>query len=603
MTPGNGPGSTTLENDGSRSSVTRRRVRIGAGVLGAVVLVLGIWLAVDVLRVRSALNDAKLQANDLAEALKAEGPGGESAIAGQLGRDVDKARGITGGTVWSLGKHVPLVGADFQVVAEAVDALEEVAEVGVPGLTAMAAERDNSQQAIKDGRIDLSVIRRLAPTVADADRIFTAGRTRFDEIDIDRAHGPVRSALSTVSARLEQAQEVVSKGAAVLERAPDLLGATGTRRYLLVFQNNAEIRSTGGIPGAYAELVAKDGALRIVRQGEGSSTGFFDPPAVPITDDEKALYGTLPGNFWIDANFSPHFPRTAEILRAMYRQKFDRRIDGVVSVDPVALARILQATGPVRINRDVALSSKNVINVLLNAVYTAYPEDDDAQNEFFSKVARKIFDTFVSGRADSATLLEALRAGSQEGRIIVNATNPVEQALFDGTVLSGELPQDTGTVPNLGLYLNDSSAAKLEFYLRRDTQVKAVRCEPGKVQVFEMTTDLESVAPKNVLSLGPGVVGFTEGAKAGHIKMVLSYYAPYGGTVSAVTLDGEQRSVNRKSYLGLTLATVPIDLAPGESHSLTVTIRSGPGQQQDGIFRTTPGVEVKPNNVTVPSAC
>lgn len=603
MTPGNGFEGITTDNDGSRVRVTRRYVLIATAVLGGIVLLLGLWITIDVLRVRAALNDAKDQASDLAEQIETVGPGGEAAIAGQLGRDVTKARRITDGPMWSLGKHLPVFGEDFRVVAEATDAIEEVATVGVPGLTQLATERDNGQLAVKDGRVDLSVIRRLTPVMEDSNKIFTAGRERFAEIDVDRAHGPVQSSLATVQARLDQAQDLISKGTEALRLAPGMLGSSGPRTYLLIFQNNAEIRSTGGIPGAYAELRAVDGALQIKRQGEGSSTGIFNPPAVKITAEEKALYGTLPGNYWVDANFSPHFPRTAEILRAMYQKRFKTRLDGIISVDPVALARILRATGPVQVTKDVALSSENVINVLLNAVYTAYPEDDDAQNEFFSKVARKIFETFISGQADSGELIAELQASTQEGRIIVNASNSKEQSLFEGTRLAGELPADDGATPHLGLYLNDSSASKLEFYLRRNTEVKAVACEPNKVQVFELTTSLKSVAPKDVTDLGPGVVGFTAGAKKGHISMVLSYYAPYGGTVTGMTVDGKERSVNKRTYRGLTLATVPVDLAPGGSQTLTVTVRSGPGQQKDGVFRTTPGVEVTPNNVPVPSAC
>lgn len=603
MTPGNGFEGITIDNDGSRKRVTRRHVLIAAASIGAVVVVLGLWLTIDVLRVRAALNDAKDQASDLAEQVKIVGPGGEGAIASQLARDVTTARKITEGPMWSLGKHLPLVGADFQVVAEAIQAVEEVATDGVPGLTQLATERDNGQLAVDNGRVDLSVIRRLTPTMEESDAIFTAGRTRFAEIDLTGAHGPVRSALAGVQERLDQAQEVISKGAEALRLAPGMLGSDGPRTYLLIVQNNAEIRSTGGIPGAYAELQAVNGSLHIKRQGEGSSTGIFDPPAVKITAEEKALYGTLPGNYWVDANFSPHFPRTAEILRAMYQKRFGQRLDGVISVDPVALARILRATGPVQVTKDVALSSENVINVLLNAVYTAYPEDDDAQNEFFANVARKIFDAFVSGKAEAGELVRELQAGSQEGRIIVNATNSKEQALFTGTQLAGELPADTGATPHLGLYLNDSSASKLEFYLRRHTEVKSVSCEPNKVQVFELRTALESLAPRNVTDLGPGVVGFTAGAEAGHITMVLSYYAPYGGTVTAVTVDGQERSVNKQRYRGLTLATVPVDLPPGGSHTITVTMKSGTGQQKDGVFRTTPGVQVAPNNISIPSAC
>ncbi|WP_354438067.1 DUF4012 domain-containing protein [Marmoricola sp. OAE513] len=583
--------------------MARRYVLAAVGTLGAVVLVLAIWMIVDVLRVRAALNDARTQANDLTEQFKVVGPGGENQIAAQLGRDITKARKITEGPMWSLGEKLPLLGGDFQVVAEAASAIEDVANVGVPGLTKLSTERDNGALSVKDGRVDLSVIRRLTPILQDSDRVFTEGRRKFRAIDLTVAHGPVRSALAKVQDKLFEAQEAVSKGADALERAPEMLGADGPRSYLLVFQNNAELRSTGGIPGAFVELTANNGALIIKRQGEGSSTGFFDPPAVAVTNDEQALYGKLIANYWVDANFTPDFPRTAQILRAMYRSKYKKDLDGVVSLDPVALARILRATGPVQVRPNVALSSENVIGVLLNAVYTEYPEDDDAQNLFFAQAAKKIFEAFTTGSADSGELIKELQASLQEGRVIVNATKPEEQALFAGSKLAGELPVDTGATPNVGLYLNDSSASKLDFYMRRQTTVKATRCDADKVQTFRVTTTMKSEAPRRVTDLGPGVVGFSSGSKKGHMSTVLTWYAPLGGRVTALNIDGRQVSVNRAKHKGLFVATASIDLAPGKRTSIVATIKSGPGQQKDGVFRTTPGVEVTPNYVKIDSAC
>lgn len=603
MTPGNGFEDTTSDNDGPRASVARRYVLTAAAVLGVVVVVLGLWMTIDVLRVRAALADARQQADDLTEQIRTAGPGGEGAIARQLGRDVTRARSITDGTIWSLGTRIPVFGKDFQVVAEAARAVEEVATVGVPGLTELADLRDNGTLGVQDGRVDLTVIRDLTPTVEKSDRIFSTARKEFGQIGIDRAHGPVRSALEGVQDTLDRAQETISKGAEGLRLAPGMLGAAGPRRYLLVVQNNAELRSTGGIPGAYAELEAVNGSISIVRQGEGSGTGIYNPPVGKLTDEEKALWGNLPGSYWVDTNFTPHFPRTAQLLRAMYQKSFDRTLDGVISIDPVALARILRVTGPVQVTRDVALSSENVINVLLNAVYTAYPTDDDAQDEVFAKAARAIFNAFTSGKADPAMLVQELQVATREGRVIVNATAAREQDLFEGSLLAGELSGGTGASPRVGLFLNNSSASKLDFYLRRESEIKAVRCEPNRVQVFEVTTTLQSLAPKNVTSLGPGVVGFLAGSKSGTIGQVLSYYAPTGGSITAMTVDGEQRTVNKSTYLGLNLATIPVKIAPGQSLTVTATIKSGPGQQKDGVFRTTPGVQITPNNVPVPTAC
>jgi hypothetical protein len=604
MTPGNGYEGAKIANDGSRNSVARRYVLIGVAALGAVVLVVSIWIVVDVLRVRAALDDARIQASDLTEQLKTVGPGGELAIASQLENDITHARSIADGPMWSFSMHLPIFGGDFTVISQALDAVEPVASNGLPALVQLSEDRDNGELGIKDGQIDLSVIRKLTPTLEHSSAVFTQARKQFSAIDLRAAHGFVQSAISEVGSKLDQAQAILSKGADAARLAPGMLGADGPRNYLMVFQNNAEIRSTGGIPGAYAEVEAKDGTLIIKRQGEGGGTGYFFPPALALTKQERALYGTLPANFWVDSNFTPNFPRTAEILRAMYRRKFGTHLDGVISVDPVALARVLQATGPVQVTKDIALSSQNVIPVLLNLIYTKYTHSDAEQNAFFAQAAKKIFKAFITGGgADPGDLIKEIQASIEESRIIVNATRPEEQQLFAGSQIAGELPINTGATPNIGLYLNDSTTAKLEYYLRRSSSVQALSCTRDKVQTFRVSTTMQSVAPRRVTVLGPGVVGDALGAVAGHMAMVLTYYAPLGGQVIAISVDGKQQTVNVATFDGLSLATVPIDIAPGATHRILATITSGSGQQKAGLFRTTPGVEITPNDIAIPSAC
>jgi EpsI family protein len=70
-----------------------------------------------------------------------------------------------------------------------------------------------------------------------------------------------------------------------------------------------------------------------------------------------------------DVNFTPDFPRTGEITKAMVEQGLDEDVDGVISVDPVALSYILTGTGPVVLKDGTVLTDSNVVPTLLNRVY------------------------------------------------------------------------------------------------------------------------------------------------------------------------------------------------------------------------------------------
>ena len=72
-----------------------------------------------------------------------------------------------------------------------------------------------------------------------------------------------------------------------------MVGADGPRDYLLVFQNNAEIRATGGLPGAWARVHAQDGKLTIVEQGAGGDFGERATPVLALSKPERAVYGQV----------------------------------------------------------------------------------------------------------------------------------------------------------------------------------------------------------------------------------------------------------------------------------------------------------------------
>ena len=62
---------------------------------------------------------------------------------------------------------------------------------------------------------------------------------------------------------------------------PALLGGSGPRDYLLVFQNNAELRATGGLPGVMSLIHAENGRVDITRQASAGAMGELDEPVLP----------------------------------------------------------------------------------------------------------------------------------------------------------------------------------------------------------------------------------------------------------------------------------------------------------------------------------
>ena len=97
----------------------------------------------------------------------------------------------------------------------------------------------------------------------------------------------------------------------------------------------------------------------------------------PISAQERVLYGENIATIPMDVNFTPDFPRAAELFSAMYQDRIDPApLDGVMAVDPVALGRILEGFGPVDLG-GIPVAPQDLADFLLSEIYTTFPDDKD----------------------------------------------------------------------------------------------------------------------------------------------------------------------------------------------------------------------------------
>ena len=190
-----------------------------------------------------------------------------------------------------------------------------------------------------------------------------------------------------------------------------------------------------------------------------------------------------------------------------------------------------------------------------------------------------------------------------ENRILISSSKKKEQEILASTRIAGALPRETGATPHVGLYLNDSTETKLEYYLHRESTVRATKCTNNGVQTLRSTTVLTSTAPKNVRTLPASILGPGTGEKPGSMRMNLRFYAPLGGLVTDLKVNGKEETINRGSHDGLNVVIVPVLLAPGQKVTVTTSMFTGEDQRNDAVFATTPGINPTPNNVKVPTAC
>ncbi|MBC7630477.1 DUF4012 domain-containing protein [Aeromicrobium sp.] len=569
---------------------------------GLIVLCIGALFGYQAVKARSALQLAATQAQQLQSQVSAGDVKTARTTLSKLESSTGNAESHTSGVLWNAGAHAPFFGHNVEAVQTISRVLHELSRTGLKPIVDAADSIDTQAFSPSDGKVDVKAIADIAPALSVADRSLTSGMRQLEDVNAADLIGPLQGPVSDLKSKLAKAQRAASSGATAAKVMPTMLGATGSRSYLLVFQNLAESRSTGGIAGAYAVVKAEDGKVSLSKQGTGSSFGYFDQPVVSLTKDEKNLYSNLMASYWADANFTPDFARSGEIYRAMYAERSDQEVDGVISVDPVALSYILKATGPIKLGNDAELTSKNAVEVLLNKIYLA-TGDNLSQDTFFADAASRVFDAVSSGKADPQTLLSALVKSSRENRVLVWSHDKTEQAVLSDTRVGGTLASDSGATPHVGIYLNDATATKLEYYLDHKSSMHTDVCSSGDVQTIQTTTVLRSTVPKGGKGLPDSVTGPSKDGKQGIMRLNVRVYAPYGGRIDEVTVNDDPQTIQSARHERRNVTVVPVRLEPGQTVTVRTDLVTGKGQPDDPILTTTPTVNPTRNNVAVASAC
>ncbi len=139
--------------------------------------------------------------------------------------------------------------------------------------------------------------------------------------------------------------EVFPKAEAWIEKLPSLMGP-GHKTYLVLLQNNMEIRATGGFLGSFAIVEFENGVLSSLKVEDiyvpdGQFQAYVKPP-LPV---EKYLYQE--GGWKLrDSNWNPNFPDAAQTILWFFDKGGYRNIDGVIAINFSFIQKILEITGP-----------------------------------------------------------------------------------------------------------------------------------------------------------------------------------------------------------------------------------------------------------------
>lgn len=555
-------------------------VMLGAG---AVILLATAWVGWrtyqayrDLQSAAAAVGALQQQFDDPAQLGPADG---RAATLAGLQADAASARSAVDDPVFRLATGVPFVGPNLDAVRQVALTVDTLSTDVLPALDGVARSLDPAAIAPRDGAIDLGPIAAAAPALQQADATVEAARSRLATIDRSAVVTPIGDAVAALQGKLDTAADLTGPAARTARLLPLALGADGPRTYLVVFQNLAEPRATGGIFGSYAVVTAERGRITIVDQVPARTLQTFQPPVGDPTEAQRRLFGPELATFPADVNLTPDFPTAAQLFTQMYQARGGGPVDGVLAVDPVALSYLMRGAPPLSVD-GVTIDAGTVAPTLLAGAYERYDEaDQEPRDRFLAAATTAAFGQVMSGAAGPEAVVAGLRQASAERRILYYSTHPDEQTDLAATGLSGALGGPTES-SSIGLFVNDAVGSKLGYYLSGGAAVTGGECQADGSQLASVAVTLGFDPPAGLPAYVTG--GSTDGSYRAHLLLA----APAGGTIRAAEVNGQPVGLRSGTDQGRPVGIAVVDLPAGSRVTVTYYVSVPPVEAAPALVHT-----------------
>jgi len=258
------------------------------------------------------------------------------------------------GVYWMDGKHFLTAGNYGIEIGEIIlPTIEPYADI-----LGLSGSKTASDAKTAEDRIDFVVktINDVMPKLSEVGDKMDKVRYEINQVDPERypekiGGRPIRSQLTQIADIINEITSLIIDGKPFLENLPYFLGIGQTKTYLVIFQNDKELRPTGGFITAYSVIKIKDGKIQPVSSNDiynlDSSYKGNIPVPDPIKKYIKGPYLISNHLFLRDMNWSPDFAISMSQFVKEAEKAGLEKVDGVIGVDTEVLVRLLNVTGPI----------------------------------------------------------------------------------------------------------------------------------------------------------------------------------------------------------------------------------------------------------------
>ena len=212
-----------------------------------------------------------------------------------------------------------------------------------------------------------------------------------DEKFIGSFPGLIQDRLNNLKNRLVFYEGLVEKGRAASILLPDIAALNGSKNYLILLQNNAELRAGGGFIGSIAKISFENGKLKKIDANDvyaidGQLTNHVEPP--------KEIKEDLGQKDWYlrDSNWEPDFPTSARQSEWFYTKETGESVQGVIAMDLTAAADLLATIGTLDLaDYNEKISSDNLFEKAVTHAESGFFPGSQAKKSFLTALVTQLF--------------------------------------------------------------------------------------------------------------------------------------------------------------------------------------------------------------------
>ena len=456
----------------------------------------------------------------------------------------------------------PVVGGDIANAKIIVENASVVLDKGLAPVCDSLANTGVGTLISADKTINYQAVDAIVSPVKNNAAEISAALSNIESAN-DFKIAQISSQVTPVIEKISGTEEVVNAVAQYAAEIEKMLGSAGNRKYLLVAQNTAEMRSTGGYPGSMGTISITNGKIELGNFSAAADVlNIPRTTAIPPTDLDNAIY-PLSVVYNLDTGYDAHFPNSAKVWLQAYTEKHGEQLNGVISLSPSMVQDVLEVVGAITLSDGTTLDGTNATKVLQHDLYWKYlsgstsSADNEKADAIFAEAASMAFDKLFENLSTSTIFKLAMTLPNsienREFMAYMADTNEqiTVEALGASASLSAPISQN-----KLGIFCGVRSACKLGWWLDKDFSIQKTSDTTYKITVLLRNTVTKTEASTG----GAYIMGI--GGDPGNIAPWFYVFAPSGGKITNMQVNKQNAGTEytqegRQLYALGTISTEP----------------------------------------------